>query len=33
MAEAQFSYTGDTYLFADGIREELSNMITDISPK
>src|SRR5574343_734518 len=33
MAEAQFSYTGDTYLFADGIREELSNLITDISPE
>lgn len=30
---AQFTATSDTYLHADGIREELSNMITDISPE
>jgi hypothetical protein len=29
---AQFTATSDTYLHADGIREELHNMITDISP-
>ena len=33
MAEAQFSYTGDTYLHADSIRESLSSMIYDISPE
>lgn len=30
---AQFTATSDTYLHADGIREELHNMITDISPE
>jgi hypothetical protein len=33
MAEAQFSYTSDTYLHADSIRESLSSVITDISPE
>jgi hypothetical protein len=33
MAEAQFSYTSDTYLHADSIRESLASMIYDISPK
>ncbi len=33
MAEAQFSYTSDTYLHADSIREDLSNIIYDISPE
>ena len=33
MAEAQFSYTSDTYLHADSIRESLASMIYDISPE